>query len=105
MALRATDTYEDRLKSVEAMLGMLVNQQNWSSNTASEVTVPTQQPAPEAPSLRRVSEVAVIGDDEVCLLETSEDTMDGLATIGEYNVKDARFFGKFHPTSYSLLTC
>lgn len=62
-----------------------------------------QYPAPEALSVRPVSEVAVIEDDDVCLLEASEDTMDGMATIGEYSVKDARFFGKSHTTSCSLL--
>lgn len=38
-------------------------------------------------------DVATFVDDEVCLFDASEDTVDGMATIGESTDKDIRFFG------------
>ncbi|KAK5092502.1 hypothetical protein LTR70_005464 [Exophiala xenobiotica] len=39
------------------------------------------------------SDVAILGDGELQLLEDSEDTVDGMATIGEPVGKETRFFG------------
>lgn len=86
------------MKSVEDMLRILVNQQNTPQRKSSSRVDDVQTQVPEVQRGQSGSEVAVIGDDDVCLLETSEDTMDGLATIGEYNAKDSRFFGM-------VLTC